>query len=204
MKRKQSLPERLERLNKGCCPIHGSFMLQIDSWYYPEKGKPYTIVGCTRKNCEAKAIAYDFEGPWEISPDCGYLLDENIDLALLPQNRKPEKRHYPRITRKQLLAKTNGLCYYCGEKLEFLTFTADHIVPQVSGGEDDADNLVPCCKSCNSAKGSKSLDDFRFYREMQKFQQKTGVAFSQRQVEYLESLGVRLDIPAHNFWFEAM
>ncbi len=204
MTRKQSLSDRLQRLNQGCCPIHGSFMLQIDSWYYPEKSKPYTIVGCSRKNCEAKAIAYGIDGPWEISPDCAWLLDENLDLSLLPQNRKPTKSYYPRISRKQLLGKTGGLCYYCGEKLELATFTIDHVIPQVSGGENDLDNLVPCCKSCNSAKGSKSLDEFRFYREMQLFQKKTGVFFSQMQVEFLESLGVKLEIPLHKFWFETM
>ncbi len=108
------------------------------------------------------------------------------------------------MSRKQILAKTSGLCYYCGDKLELSTFTVDHIIPQVSGGEDDADNLVPCCKSCNSAKGSKFLDDFRFYREMQLFQKKTGVFFSQMQVEYIESLGIKLEIPIHKFWFEIM
>lgn len=202
MPRKQSLSDRLKRLNQGCCPIHGLFMSQVDSWYYPKTGKPYTIVGCPRKNCNANARAYNFEGPWEILSDCAYLLDEILDFSLLPKNRNPKKKRHIRLSRQQLLAKTNGLCYYCGSKVDSLNFTIDHVVSQNSGGENDPDNLVPCCKSCNSVKGVKTLDGFRFYRGMQLFHQKTGVSFSQRQVTYLKNLGVSLDIPFHKFWFE--
>lgn len=49
--------------------------------------------------------------------------------------------------------KTDGLCWYCLSKLHpFRTFTIDHERPVSRGGPDDLDNLVPCCKSCNSRK----------------------------------------------------
>jgi 5-methylcytosine-specific restriction endonuclease McrA len=34
--------------------------------------------------------------------------------------------------------------------------TVDHVVPQSLGGTDDIENLVPCCKTCNSKKGSRN------------------------------------------------
>ena len=47
-------------------------------------------------------------------------------------------------------------CVYCGKPAE----TVDHIVPICKGGQDIAENLVPCCKSCNSSKTKKDLVDF--------------------------------------------
>lgn len=37
-------------------------------------------------------------------------------------------------------------------------FTVDHVKPVVRGGTNDPDNLVPCCRRCNSSKGAKSTD----------------------------------------------
>jgi 5-methylcytosine-specific restriction endonuclease McrA len=54
--------------------------------------------------------------------------------------------------------KTNGICWYCGIKLHpFRNFTIDHIIPKVEGIE----NLVPCCKHCNSQKHNRNIEDFR-------------------------------------------
>ena len=61
-----------------------------------------------------------------------------------------------------------GRCAYCGFDLHvggdnndpFLA-TVDHIVPQVDGGTDDMNNLVPACKLCNHIKDHMSLDVFR-------------------------------------------
>ena len=46
-----------------------------------------------------------------------------------------------------------GLCVYCPA----LATTLDHVIPLSRGGPHTKDNLVPCCKSCNSKKGAKPL-----------------------------------------------
>jgi len=43
-------------------------------------------------------------------------------------------------------------CAYCGEKA-FLT--EDHLRPLSDGGPRTALNIIPCCSSCNSSKGTK-------------------------------------------------
>lgn len=53
----------------------------------------------------------------------------------------------------------NDGCYYCHRKAG----TWDHVVPQSKGGRDNVENLVPCCSSCNSRKGSKTLFEFRIH-----------------------------------------
>jgi hypothetical protein len=204
MARKLSLNDRLERFNNGCCPIHGTFMSQIDAWYRDEFGKEFTIVRCPRKNCDARAMAYSFDGPWKILKDCSYLLEENLDMSRLPPLTKPSfVPKEQRASRQKILSKTNGHCMYCGIKLSSPeNFSIDHVVARVSGGENTVENLVPCCRSCNSAKRTKDLDEFRGYRAMQEFQKLYGVSFSQDQIRFLESIGVVLDIPEHLFWFE--
>ena len=43
-------------------------------------------------------------------------------------------------------------CFYCRTPLIHSTLTKDHRIPLSKGGCDDASNLVPACKTCNSRK----------------------------------------------------
>lgn len=45
-------------------------------------------------------------------------------------------------------------CCYCGTDCKL---TLDHLLSTKLGGPDSADNIVWCCSSCNSSKGSKDL-----------------------------------------------
>lgn len=64
--KKQSVKDRRERVEKGCCPTHGLWMSQIDGWYRLKSGEEYTVVGCPRKDCRIRAKAYSPDGPWEL------------------------------------------------------------------------------------------------------------------------------------------
>lgn len=201
---KQSSSDRLQRLNRGCCPIHGIYMSQIDGWYVEDDGCHYTIVGCNRHDCKVSAKAYGIDGPWEILPDYAHLFDETL-IALELASRPPAKKivRVPRAKKIDIWSKTEGRCYYCGLLLDWETqFTIDHIIPRIQNGGHHLENVVPCCRTCNSAKGDKTLEEFRFSRSMQLFQQQTGVTFTVTQVAYLESIGVHLPIPTYTFWFE--
>jgi len=179
-------------------------MSQIDSWYQDNAGKEFTIVGCPRKNCDAQAMAYSFDGPWKILPECSYLLEENLDVSRLHPLTKPKiLPKEQRASKKKILAKTNGHCIYCGLILDSpKDFSIDHVIPRFNGGENTIENLVPSCRRCNSAKRTRDLDEFRFYRAMQEFQKVHGVSFSQEQVNFLNSINVHLEIPEYRFWFE--
>jgi 5-methylcytosine-specific restriction endonuclease McrA len=65
----------------------------------------------------------------------------------------------PRLTRKYkaqrliVLARDGYTCVYCGQDAN----TVDHIVSIKAGGDPiSLDNMIACCKRCNSAKGSRS------------------------------------------------
>ena len=72
-------------------------------------------------------------------------------------------RHDPRVSnayKKQrliVLARDGYVCYYCGQDAT----TVDHIVSIKSGGDPmSLENMVACCKRCNSSKGSRSQGVF--------------------------------------------
>lgn len=61
------------------------------------------------------------------------------------------------INRAKLI---NGIefCQYCGYEFEDKSeISFDHLLPKSKGGVDSSDNLVACCKSCNSSKGTKDF-----------------------------------------------
>lgn len=69
------------------------------------------------------------------------------------------KKGDPRLTRKYreqrliVLRQAANTCHYCGEHAT----TVDHVVSIKAGGDPiGLHNLVACCVSCNSKKGSRS------------------------------------------------
>lgn len=47
---------------------------------------------------------------------------------------------------------SSGTCYYCHRRVGFANLTMDHVIPLARGGRSTRDNLVPCCKECNTRK----------------------------------------------------
>lgn len=51
-----------------------------------------------------------------------------------------------------------GRCMACGTTSA--AFVVDHIVPISRGGTSERENLQPLCVSCNSRKGTKTMEEF--------------------------------------------
>jgi len=76
------------------------------------------------------------------------------------------KRNDPRLSRKykevrlRKLAQDGWTCFYCG--YEGKDMTIDHIIPVSKAPElaIQIENMVSCCKPCNSRKGSRSQGVF--------------------------------------------
>ena len=58
-----------------------------------------------------------------------------------------------------------GLCYYCGSVYKPKDLTMDHIIPLARGGRSTKDNIVPCCKECNSRKKTLLPIEWEEYME---------------------------------------
>ncbi len=96
---------------------------------------------------------------------------------------------YPKVNiakRHRAWEMTNGHCWYCGSYFDdWAQFTVDHITPLSKYGTSDEDNLVPCCKSCNSQKRNCTLDEFR-----EQVASRDGYRFTAKQIDCLLRHGI--------------
>jgi 5-methylcytosine-specific restriction endonuclease McrA len=58
-----------------------------------------------------------------------------------------------RLSRRSIFARDNYTCQYCGATGKDLTI--DHVMPKRMGGPASWENLVACCRRCNTKKGDK-------------------------------------------------
>ena len=71
------------------------------------------------------------------------------------------RKAFTKIEREEIYNKTNGRCGYCGELLNN-RWHIDHIIPiSNKQGNNNKDNLMASCPSCNNYKHSFSVDGFR-------------------------------------------
>lgn len=86
-----------------------------------------------------------------------------IDSPSVVKLRHHVKRPIPelRLSRRSILARDNYTCQYCGHQSKDLTI--DHVIPKRMGGKSTWENLVCCCKKCNSKKGDKTLDQVNMH-----------------------------------------
>jgi 5-methylcytosine-specific restriction endonuclease McrA len=54
-----------------------------------------------------------------------------------------------------LCVKYDNRCLACKARV---VLTADHVIPLSKGGTNDIENIQPLCVSCNSSKGTKTID----------------------------------------------
>jgi hypothetical protein len=59
--------------------------------------------------------------------------------------------------------KTSWTCGYCGRSLsrETRDFAIDHMMPRCRSGTNGEQNLVAACHRCNTAKGSRTPEEFK-------------------------------------------
>lgn len=59
--------------------------------------------------------------------------------------------------------KNKGKCIYCEQEFRDIydpRFTIEHLIPISKGGPDIFSNVFPCCRKCNSNRGSMQLNDW--------------------------------------------
>ena len=76
-----------------------------------------------------------------------------------PADDGPHDRRV-RELRKRLFA-ADRRCRYCRRGIRKpQQASADHMIPVVRGGTDDAGNVTLCCHACNTAKGDKTPEEW--------------------------------------------
>lgn len=76
-------------------------------------------------------------------------------IRLIKFIRQIYKREVP-FSRKNILIRDGYDCQYCGREFSACELTVDHIIPKVQGGANDWNNVVACCRTCNTVKGGRT------------------------------------------------
>lgn len=87
------------------------------------------------------------------------------------------------------------MCIYCGGPLPGDSDQGDHVVPTARGGPNGFENWAPCCRSCNSSKGTRDLLDWKPFNTVAL---DVLVIYCRVMFQLLEREG-RLDEPAPDF-----
>lgn len=74
-------------------------------------------------------------------------------IALKDYVKRPHKVAFSRYN---IFLRDNFTCQYCQNKFTSTELTFDHVVPRAEGGKTNYENIVSCCVSCNTRKGSST------------------------------------------------
>ncbi len=66
-----------------------------------------------------------------------------------------------RFNRRNLFARDEHRCQYCGHPQSSSQLSFDHVVPRSRGGETNWENVVAACVDCNTRKGGRTPKEAR-------------------------------------------
>lgn len=114
------------------------------------RGK-YPLLELFEPHCDEHAIFSPFGGAWGMSPYNPNVWKKPDGSDLTVGYRKPRARKpFTRKVRLEVMAKTGGHCYSCGQHLsDPSSVWIEHIIPFSTGGSDAIENLLPGCRICN-------------------------------------------------------
>jgi len=75
-------------------------------------------------------------------------------IRLLGYEKVP--RHAVKFNRRNIFARDNNQCQYCGKRFATSDLSLDHVVPRSQGGLSSWENIVCACIDCNVRKGGRT------------------------------------------------
>jgi 5-methylcytosine-specific restriction endonuclease McrA len=75
-------------------------------------------------------------------------------IRLLDYEKLPKQT--VKFNRRNIFARDNNQCQYCGRKFPTSELSLDHVVPRSQGGQSTWENIVCACVSCNVRKGGRT------------------------------------------------
>jgi len=113
-------------------------------------------------------LSYDLESwcdvselKWRFEPDGhDWLRTVQLEIAvpriirLLFYDRLP--RQQVKFNRRNIFARDQSRCQYCGKRFSTTELSLDHVVPRSRGGTSTWENVVCCCIQCNVRKGGRT------------------------------------------------
>ena len=75
-------------------------------------------------------------------------------IRLLGYEKVP--KHTVKFNRRNIFARDNNQCQYCGKRFPTSELSLDHVVPRSQGGGNSWENIVCACIDCNVRKGGRT------------------------------------------------
>ena len=75
-------------------------------------------------------------------------------IRLLAYEKMP--KHTVKFNRRNIFARDNNQCQFCGRKFPSGELSLDHVIPRSQGGHSIWENIVCACMSCNVRKGGRT------------------------------------------------
>lgn len=74
-------------------------------------------------------------------------------IRLMKYDKVPKRE--VKFNRKNILARDENECQYCGRKYSASALSIDHVIPKSRGGKSTWTNAVAACHACNTRKGGR-------------------------------------------------
>jgi 5-methylcytosine-specific restriction endonuclease McrA len=105
------------------------------------------------------AVVAKYRGGVQQDGTLSYIETPSI-IAIKGTGFNPQKHAQVALSNRTLFGRDRNICAYCGDYFaNHNVLSRDHIVPKSRGGQNTWMNVVTACKTCNSAKGSKTLKE---------------------------------------------
>lgn len=112
--------------------------------------------------------SYDFESWRDLSelrrhfkePEQDWVRTVSLEIQvprivrLLRFDRLPKQT--VKFNRRNIFARDENRCQYCGGRFGTSTLTLDHVLPRAQGGQSTWENIVCACVDCNVRKGGRT------------------------------------------------
>jgi 5-methylcytosine-specific restriction endonuclease McrA len=118
---------------------------------------------------DGQFMTYDFDTWREVSEfRLGHFREEEDDwvrtsntqiqvprvIRLLDYEKVP--KHTIKFNRRNIFARDNNQCQFCGKRFATAELSLDHVVPRSQGGVSSWENIVCACVTCNVRKGGRT------------------------------------------------
>lgn len=107
-----------------------------------------------REVSQYKELFDDVDDPFEWIRTVSFDVRVPRVIRLLTYDKLPRER--VQFNRRNLFARDENRCQYCGRRFPTSELSLDHVVPKSQGGRTSWLNVVCACTNCNKRKGGRT------------------------------------------------